>query len=639
MNDTRLTLTAPIELQAAAGDKPRRLRIVGYTGGEMSVAGFGPLVVTLDGLELVRPLPVLDSHKDELDALIAQGEPAVTAGQLVITATLLPGTAAERVVTLLQAGAALQASIAVEILQQRFLRSGETQTVNGKEVTAGPRGLLILEKSRLRETSILPAGADASTSVSIAAQRAAGVSMDTLPVPTTTPTPTPAALTADVAAAVQQERARLGEIERITAGLSLGGAMQQHLDSLKARAISGEITVDTPRAGALDLLRASRPVLHSIPGAFGPHNHAQSAQHLAAALMVRAGFERAAEHQFGAVTMEQSRPLHRQSFVDLCKAALVIDGKDIPQTREGMIRAALSTSSMPTALGSSAEKVLVAAYTQAPAPWRLFAAVRSAANFKTQTGVRGSFFGDLLETGAGGEVKHGSIGEETYTWQVGQYAKQLQIDRKDMVNDDLGVFADVLPSFARAAARTLNDLVATTLLSGSAAFFTSGRKNFITGSTTTLLTDGVGLTKGLQTFRQMSDAEGNLLDLVPGCLLVPPELEYNAKLLVGSASVMVPDTDGGAQGAPFADLCSVAVDARLSDSNYTGFSTTAWYLFSTPENAAVVVGFLDGAQAPTLETFGLDSDINHLAFGFRVYHDFGVALADFRAAIKSKGAA
>lgn len=77
----------------------------------------------------------------------------------------------------------------------------------------------------------------------------------------------------------------------------------------------------------------------------------------------------------------------------------------------------------------------------------------------------------------------------------------------------------------------------------------------------------------------------------------------------------------------------------MSDSGYTGNSAVAWYLFSDAANAAVVVGFLDGMDSPTLETFGLDADINKLAYGFRVYHDFGVALADYRAAIKSKGAA
>ena len=37
--------------------------------------------------------------------------------------------------------------------------------------------------------------------------------------------------------------------------------------------------------------------------------------------------------------------------------------------------------------------------------------------------------------------------------------------------------------------------------------------------------------------------------------------------------------------------------------------------------------------------FGLDHDVNTLGYSFRVYHDYGCALADHRAAIRSNGAA
>jgi hypothetical protein len=42
---------------------------------------------------------------------------------------------------------------------------------------------------------------------------------------------------------------------------------------------------------------------------------------------------------------------------------------------------------------------------------------------------------------------------------------------------------------------------------------------------------------------------------------------------------------------------------------------------------------------PTVETFGLDADPNTLGFAWRVYYDFGAALAEYRAGVKSKGAA
>ncbi len=123
-------------------------------------------------------------------------------------------------------------------------------------------------------------------------------------------------------------------------------------------------------------------------------------------------------------------------------------------------------------------------------------------------------------------------------------------------------------------------------------------------------------------------------------LLVPPELEQIALALLNSTEVArVATGDVLPTGNTFKDVAQLAVEPRLSDSAFTNYSLVAWYLFSDAANAAVVVGFLDGQQSPTLETFGLDHDISTLSFGFRVYHDFGCALADFRAAIRSKGAA
>ncbi len=198
----------------------------------------------------------------------------------------------------------------------------------------------------------------------------------------------------------------------------------------------------------------------------------------------------------------------------------------------------------------------------------------------------------------------------------------------------------MLPGLARSAARTLNGLVATKLLANAGTFFGTGHANYFEGAATNL--QASSLATAIKMLRQMKDAESNLLDLQPSVLLVPPELEQTAKALVTSATLqryVASGTDSAPMGNPLEKVAQVAVEPRLSDSAYTGYSSTAWYLFSDVMNAGLVVGFLDGIQSPALETFGLDADINKLAFGFRVYHDFGVALADFRAAIRSKGAA
>jgi len=55
--------------------------------------------------------------------------------------------------------------------------------------------------------------------------------------------------------------------------------------------------------------------------------------------------------------------------------------------------------------------------------------------------------------------------------------------------------------------------------------------------------------------------------------------------------------------------------------------------------AAVEVAYLNGVQTPTVDYFGLDNDANVLGVIWRCYYDFGAALAEWRAGLKSNGAA
>jgi hypothetical protein len=69
----------------------------------------------------------------------------------------------------------------------------------------------------------------------------------------------------------------------------------------------------------------------------------------------------------------------------------------------------------------------------------------------------------------------------------------------------------------------------------------------------------------------------------------------------------------------------------------SGQSATQWYLFADPAvRAAVVVGFLNGQQTPTIED--ADTDFATLGHQWRAYHDFGVGMEDVTAALKSAGA-
>ena len=125
------------------------------------------------------------------------------------------------------------------------------------------------------------------------------------------------------------------------------------------------------------------------------------------------------------------------------------------------------------------------------------------------------------------------------------------------------------------------------------------------------------------------------LNARPEILLVPPELESIAETLYRNTNL---GQVANSSANIYANKYRPVVCAWLSDSAFTGYSTTAWYLFQNPAvMAPMCVSFLNGSQTPTVES--ADADFDQLGVQFRGYHDFGCDQAEYLAGIKSKGAA
>lgn len=609
--DELLLSAAEVEIQATG--KSPTVSIVAYTGGLMVVPGWGPVAIELGGIDAsAEQVSILADHNASLAGIVGHGKALVVNGKLLVQGTITPSTdAARQVVDLAKGGFHFQASVGVAPLEYERVRAGELVEVNGRAVKAPASGFTLVRAGVLREVSIVAIGADAGTSVSIAATRNQEKGM------TTMETTTAEQIRADALA----ESNRINGIRRACGG--------RH-GNIEAKAIAEGW--DAQRT-ELEVLRASRTF------AISSHQRATPASRtvLEAAILAHMHCDHLAEKHLGADAAQQARDLRATNLVDLCRAALLIDGQDAPHGREGLIRAALSTYSLPVALGDAANKVLFEAYTESPATWQAFAAVKSANDFKDHTGIRISDSGDLTELPPGGEIKHGSIAESTYKYSIGTFAKSLGIDRRDIINDDLTLFDDTARSLGRSAMRSLSDLVYKVLLANVGPFFVAGNGNYDVGAGTALAS--ASLATGIARMMAQRDAEKRDLDIRPRTLLVPPELQQTAKELLLSDFIQRANNDVPT-GNALKNALDLEVESRLSNSDrFTGTSTKAWYLFASPADAAIIVAFLQGKQSPTVEFFGFDADPNVLAATWRVYFDYGAALADHRAAYKAKGEA
>jgi hypothetical protein len=148
-----------------------------------------------------------------------------------------------------------------------------------------------------------------------------------------------------------------------------------------------------------------------------------------------------------------------------------------------------------------------------------------------------------------------------------------------------------------------------------------------------------GLTKAEVAYYDLVDSDGKPIGTMPTIMLVPTALSAIGTQLYKSLEIR--DNTANAKtpiSNPHAGKFRIEVSRYLGNSNYTGNSTKAWYLLSDPNDLPLIeVAFINGQEAPTIET--ATADFNVLGVQMRGYHDFGVALQDPRAAIKSKGEA
>ncbi len=134
----------------------------------------------------------------------------------------------------------------------------------------------------------------------------------------------------------------------------------------------------------------------------------------------------------------------------------------------------------------------------------------------------------------GGELKHGTLGNETYTNKADTYGLMLSIDRRDVINDDLGAITTVPRKLGRGSGTKINDVFWATFLANS-AFFTAGNKNYLTGADTSLGIDG--LTKAEVAFMDQVDADGKPIGIMPAILLVPTALSAMGTQLFKSLEI------------------------------------------------------------------------------------------------------
>ncbi|MHC4879811.1 MAG: phage major capsid protein, partial [Planctomycetota bacterium] len=376
------------------------------------------------------------------------------------------------------------------------------------------------------------------------------------------------------------------------------------------------IDVEAAGDGEAPALRAARP---SAPAVHVPDSTVTGSV-LEAACLLTAGLSEP-EKQFQPQTLDVAARRFRggiglQELLLEAAWANGYTGRNFRDSRSVLrfafghdVQAAYSTVDVSGILSNVANKFLLDGFFSVERTWRNICAVRNVSDFKTVTSYRLVGKDQYELVAPGGELKHGTLGEETYSNKADTYGLVLSIDRRDIINDDLGAITTVPRKLGRGSGLKINDVFWTTFLANS-TFFKAANNNYVTGADTALSIDG--LTKAEVTFMDQVDSDGKPVGMMPALLLVPTALSAIGSQLFKSLELR--DTTANAKfpvANPHQGKFRVEVSRYLANAQYTGNSAKAWYLLADPNDLPFIeVAFLNGQESPTIET--ADADFNQL---------------------------
>ena len=610
--DTSVTFLQAAEGEAAAS--PRRFTIEAYTGSQIR-QGWSrePVVIDLAGMQFKQRLPIVLGHDYTLGSILGQTDSVrVEAGKLIVEGEILADSdVARQVLQLAERGYAWQASVGADVRRHQKVDADAVTTVNG-QTHMGP--VRIVKASALREVSFVTLGADAETSVAIAAEAA-----EELPTMAADANKTPAdEAQAPVVEATAKDAVEIKSTVEITAS-----------DELSAK-----IDAFTKKVENMEKLIAARDERPAAPAVHVVKDSAPSSEVIEASFALQGGLP-GVEKKYRPEVLEAAHKARREiSISEVLLQAAAANGYDGPRrvtssTLRPILAAAWATHSIADILSSTVNKFLLAGFDSVESAWRRISAVRSVNDFKTVTSYRlnGSFKFDAVSNG--GELKNAAANDEKREISASTYGIMTSVTRTDLINDDLGALTAVPQRIGRGGALKLNDVFWAEFVDDG-SFFTSGRNNLRAGSHAL----SVANLKALATsYRKLKDPDGNPVAVEPRILLVPPDLELTAAEIMGST--LLHSATAAAGGVPERNVMAGRYDV-VSSVYLT--NTTDYYLLASPADLPVMeVAFLNGQPSPVVET--AEADFNTLGVQMRGYFDFGCAKAEYLAGVKCDSAA
>ena len=325
------------------------------------------------------------------------------------------------------------------------------------------------------------------------------------------------------------------------------------------------------------------------------------------------------------------------------QAAAAAMGQQTGMTRSG---AALNTTgTFSSIMLDAANKVLLAAYAEAPRTWsQVFRTGEPAMDFKDIHRVKMGVVENLPVWPDNTEPHRTTIGDERESYAVESHSVQVDFSYRAIVDDDRSAFSRFPAMLGDAASRTVNamawrQVTANPVLSDGQPLFLQdptgnrNRGNVVTGAVAPTRSSVAGMRSLLRQMRGLNlpggVEGGDILNIEPRYLVGPSALESDINVLCRSSASTDDDKNAGVVNE-FNSLQPV-IEPLLDDN-----SLTAFYLFAEPQRIDTVeVTFLQGHEVPQIRSWVEPAT---LTVCYTVLQTFAAKAIDYRGMVRHNGA-
>ena len=433
-----------------------------------------PVVIDLAGVEFPPQIPLLYNHDNTPDCRLGVVTAEVIDNCIVIEGVI--DLQADKAAKLAELGKRIpwQLSIGAAVEETEF---AEKAIVNGVEF----ENVLVARKLCLREVSVVAVGACPETELQIAAALQLNnhgpiINKDK-----------------ELKMENELEKMKAEETARIN---GIKAALSDNVE-LMATAITEDWTVSQAESVAKSLKSVSAKLPESAPNIIVKDEGKASFETLKAAFEMRCGVKADGNDK----VMEAAYKMRHISLKEMLSEALRIEGKTVPaHFGDDAIRAAFSTTAVPTLLSDVANKRVKQAYESVSPIAPRICAAGDLSDFKESTRVNINAIGDISEIADAQEIPHVALTESTSKNQVKSHGKMITLGRQAIINDDLGEFLRLPEILGKKAALQLDKEFFKRLLSNpvqadGVALYAANHGNYLAGSAYALSKDAMTAAK------------------------------------------------------------------------------------------------------------------------------------------------